>query len=443
VSQWPIVRLGKVLSHRKEFIEIIDHGVYKRCRVQLHGNGIVLRDQVPGADIKTKRQQVCRVGEFLVAEIDAKLGGYGIVPPELEGAIVSSHYFLFGIDERQLDRRFLGYFIRTPAFHEQVVAQGSTNYAAIRPGHVLEYHMPLPPLAEQRRLVDRIDTLTAKTNDVKRLRSEIGESQFPALIAAIQRSVFQGKAVPQDPADGLGSELLSAIAKQKQVTNAQAKRGHELPPVGLDEQIHPIPNTWAWARLGDLCTLITDGTHLTPRYVEEGRPFLSAQNVKPFRFMPEYHRKVSEADYQGYVARVKPEKGDILMTRVGAMIGEAAIIDQDIDFAFYVSLCLIKPLRTLVHVPYIVHWLNSPYGALSAKGKTLGKGHSQGNLNLNLIRRFAVPLPPLPEQLRIVDYLEKLRLRSIKQLALSSEIEQELEAFLPAILDRAFRGGHL
>jgi type I restriction enzyme S subunit len=121
------VRLGEVLRHRKVFITIDDLETYKRPRVQLHAQGIVLRDEVPGALIKTKKQQVCREGDFLVAEIDAKVGGFGIVPHELDGAIVSGHYFLFMIDEARLDRRFLGWYLKTPAFRDQVEAQGSTN----------------------------------------------------------------------------------------------------------------------------------------------------------------------------------------------------------------------------------------------------------------------------------------------------------------------------
>ena len=81
------------------------------------------------------------------------------MPDELDGAIVSSHYFLFEIDTTRLDRNFLGYFARTPTFREQVAAQGTTNYAAIRPGDVLGYHIPLPPLPEQQRLVARIDAI--------------------------------------------------------------------------------------------------------------------------------------------------------------------------------------------------------------------------------------------------------------------------------------------
>ena len=71
MSAWPTVRLGEVVKHLKELITIDDLVTYKRPRVQLHAQGIVLRDEVQGSLIKTKTQQVCRAGEFLVAEIDA------------------------------------------------------------------------------------------------------------------------------------------------------------------------------------------------------------------------------------------------------------------------------------------------------------------------------------------------------------------------------------
>ncbi|MEZ6064146.1 MAG: hypothetical protein R3B90_00215 [Planctomycetaceae bacterium] len=151
-NAWPLVPLGDVVTHRKEFICIDDLTRYKRCRVQLHAKGVVLRDEVEGAVIKTKSQQVCREDEFLVAEIDAKVGGFGIVPAELDGAVVSSHYFLFTPHSEKLLPSFLDYYSRTPSFREQVSARGSTNYAAIRPSHVLGYSIPLPPISEQRRL---------------------------------------------------------------------------------------------------------------------------------------------------------------------------------------------------------------------------------------------------------------------------------------------------
>lgn len=178
---WTEVALGEVAEHRNEFFEIDDLSTYKRCRVKLHAKGIQQRDAVPGAMIKTKTQQRCRANDFMVAEIDAKVGGFGIVPKSLDGAIVSSHYFLFEANPVRLDFRFLGFFCRTRRFFEQVAAQGSTNYAAIRPRHVLDYKIPLPPLAEQERLVARLDAIEHRLHRVQKLRDE-SEKETRALI---------------------------------------------------------------------------------------------------------------------------------------------------------------------------------------------------------------------------------------------------------------------
>lgn len=167
MKAWPVFSLADVLRHRTEFITIDDTQHYKRCRVQLHAKGVLLRDSVSGSDIKTKKQQVCRAGEFLVAEIDAKMGGFGLVPTELDGAVVSSHYFLFEPDESCLDARYLDHYCRTQRFRTQVEAQGSTNYAAIRPSDVLAYTIPLPPLAEQQAIVARLDALAEKSRQVE------------------------------------------------------------------------------------------------------------------------------------------------------------------------------------------------------------------------------------------------------------------------------------
>ena len=201
-----------------------------------------------------------------------------------------------------------------------------------------------------------------------------------------------------------------------------------------------LDGPWETVRLEEVCSLITDGTHQTPRYVDDGHTFLSAQNVKPFRFMPEVHRKVSFEDYRACTARAKPRKGDILLTRVGAMIGEAAVIDRDLDFAFYVSLALLRPIQDSLLPNFLAQWLNSSAGRLQSRRQTLGQGHSQGNLNLKLLRNFAIPLPPLEEQRRIVEYFDDLRAKVDGLKALQEESAKELDALMPSILSKAFAG---
>ena len=186
---WLKVPLGEVIRHRKEFIEISPDVSYARCRVQTAARGIVLRDRITGSQIKTKRQKVCRAGEFLVAEIDAKLGGYGIVPIELEGAIVSSHYFLYELNEEKIHRRYLHWYSKTDNFLHQINARGSTNYAAIRSSNVLDYLIPLPPIEEQRRIVERFDRLAALIDERRKVIDTAEADMQNLLSKAFERAV--------------------------------------------------------------------------------------------------------------------------------------------------------------------------------------------------------------------------------------------------------------
>jgi type I restriction enzyme S subunit len=308
---------------------------------------------------------------------------------------------------------------------------------------------PLPPLAEQHRIVAKVDELMSLCDRLEAARARRegvrdrlvaaslsrlnapnpetfpADARFaldalPALTArpdqirqlrqTILNLAVRGKLVPQNPNDEPASELLKRIgAENKKLIAAKGIRSQKpaLPAKNFEADSE-IPPTWRHVYLQDIAYQITDGTHLTPKYTGAGKPFLSAQNVKPFKFMPDKHRFVSETDFNNYRANRRPERGDILMTRVGAGIGEAAVLDSDFEFAFYVSLCLIKIPHRSVSVDYLVLWLNSPEGRESSTVRTYGKGASQGNLNLGLVRTFKIPLPPLPEQHRIVAQVDAL-----------------------------------
>jgi type I restriction enzyme, S subunit len=157
-ANWEWGVLSKALTHRTESISIDDATEYQRVTVQLHGRGIVSRDKVKGSEIKTKKQKVLKAGDFLVAEIDAKMGGFGIVSPELEGSIVSSHYFTFEIDQAVLIPEFLNAFIKVGFITKSIETsvRGSLNYVAIRPNHILRMMFPFAPPTDQRSLVTRV-----------------------------------------------------------------------------------------------------------------------------------------------------------------------------------------------------------------------------------------------------------------------------------------------
>ena len=174
ISHYPLVKMNKFLRLRKEFFAIDDAEEYQLVTIQLHARGLRERSRLFGAQIKTKKQQRVKAGDLLVAEIDAKVGGFGIVPPELNGAIVSGHYFLYEIDQSQIIPKYLGYYLKT-GFPEQDLQQfvkGSVNYAAIRSQHFFELEIPLPPLDDQRRIVERLASILGRAEDIKQLQDQ-------------------------------------------------------------------------------------------------------------------------------------------------------------------------------------------------------------------------------------------------------------------------------
>lgn len=389
---FPCVPLAKVLTHRKHFIQIDDTQPYKRCRVQLHAHGIVLRDIVTGAEIKTKQQQVCQSDEFLVAEIDAKVGGFGVVPHELDGAIVSSHYFLFGINDNLLDRRFLDYYIRTRAFRDQVSAQGSTNYAAIRPKDVLGYTIPLPPLTEQRRIVARIEQLAAKIEEARGLRREAME-EAEAIFTASITAVF----------------------------GALEIRG----------------------RLGDvLCAKPRNGWSARCDNLDGGIPVLTLSAVTGFQYREDAFKRTSETTSPD--AHYWLQEGDLLITRSNTpeLVGHVAIYNGKPSPCIYPDLMMklvVNPEladRDFVHV-----WLQSSIAREFIRRSAKGTSPTMKKISQEVVMSIPFPSALSPaEQRRTVAYLDSLQAKVDALKVLQAETAAELDAILPSILDKAFKG---
>ena len=391
--QWPIVKLGEVLRHRKEFITIDDLATYKRPRVQLHVQGIVLRDVVPGALIKTKSQQVCRTGEFLVAEIDAKVGGFGIVPESLNGSLVSSHYFLFVIDEAKLDRRFLEFFIRTPAFCEQVAAQGSTNYAAIRPAHVLGYEILLPPLAEQQRVVARIEALASQIAEARTLRHQAVE-EAEALVASETNALFTGEGT------------------------------RRWPTKPLDE-------------IAEIRSGVTLGRRLTGRTIS--LPYLRVANVQDGHLNLAEIKEVEVLESEA--EKWKLQRGDLLLTEGGDWdkLGRGAIWREEIPGCIHQNHIFSVRARSEDFVSeFVSKLISSPVGKAYFQ-EASKQTTNLASINQRQLKAFRVFQPPLPEQRRIVAELDALQAEVDTLKRRQAETAAELDALLPAILDRAFK----
>ena len=273
---------------------------------------------------------------------------------------------------------------------------------------VSEQLFPLPPINEQKRIENKIDILTRHLNTYHKIEKELTslESSFEEkLKASILQYAIGGKLVKQDPHDEPASKLLERIKaeKEKLIKEGKIKRDKNESNIiiGDDKNYYEnIPNNWLAVPLKNLCALITCGYASTPKYEDNGIPFVSAKNVKPNKFIFSNYNFISEELFNKIHRNYVPEIGDILLTRVGAGIGEACIIDVNDKFGIYVSLTLIKPIYKLTN-KYLLLVLQSPYGKTLSKKNTYGLDASQGNLNVDKVRKFIIPFPPINEQKRI------------------------------------------
>jgi type I restriction enzyme S subunit len=439
----PKQRLGEVLKVEIDAVPVNPAETYQFAGVYSFGRGLFVRGDLSGANTTYKKFHRLRAGMFVMSQPKGWEGALARVSDDFDGFFLSPVYPTFVVDSDRLDAKFLEWYFKQSHTWDELkrLSKGmGARRNSVYPAMLLSLQIPLPPLSEQRRIVAKIDWLAAKVEEAKGLRANTTQG-IEAFRTAAFRAIFESRRF-SSPSDTPVSETLSVLKQEKLnlVKNRAIRKPATLPKI-LDEEIPFIlPRHSTWIRLESICHSVNDGTHQTPTYTDSGRIFLSAQNVKPYKFMPETHRCVSQYDYEKYVSKVKPELGDILMTRVGAGIGETAMIDKPIDFAIYVSLCLIKPLQSYVNRDFLVHWLNSPYGAKAAKERTLGRGSSQGNLNLAFIRHFVIPFPPVEEQRRIVDALDGLQSKTEQMKALQAKTAAAMDAMLPSILDRAFTG---
>lgn len=166
----------------------------------------------------------------------------------------------------------------------------------------------------------------------------------------------------------------------------------------------PLPNGWRRVKLNELCHLITDGTHKTPTYVEDGVRFISISNLRPFAPLDwdAYVKFITPEEHAELTKRADPQKDDILVTKIGTL-GVAKRVDFDEKVSIFVGLALLKLKKDLAFPPYIEAFLNSPEAKEQAIHEAQGGGRQ--TLPLQSLCQFNVPLPPLSEQRRIAGVL--------------------------------------
>jgi len=387
----PAVALGSVLHRSVRVADLDPKKTYKQIKVRMHNRGLKLRGYVTGKDVLCSRQFLVNDGQFLVARIGAANGAVGLVPHELDGAIVSSDFWVFECDKERLMPEFLELWGRTVIFRAACEgASSGTTRVRLQEEEFLRTAIPLPPIREQRRIVARIEQLAAKIEEARHLRRQTTE-EAAAAMSAVMREVFR-------PGQGFEEVLLETT-----------------------------------------CAEIIDNLHSNPIYADDGLPCVRSPDVGWGKLHLETALKTSEEEYIRRTVRGVPKANDIVLVREGGGTGKAAIVEEGQKFSLGQRVMMLRPNQTTIHPKFLLYQLLSP-AVHEDQILPLSKGSASPHLNIGALRKFKFLLPPVAEQRRIVAYLDGLQAKVDTLKKLQAETAAELDALLPSILDRAFRG---
>ena len=233
-----------------------------------------------------------------------------------------------------------------------------------------------------------------------------------------------------------GAQLLQRILETRR-SQWKGKGKYKEPAEPDTTDLPELPEGWVWAALGQLVWSVKDGPHFSPKYADEGIPFISGGNIRPegidfsaTKFIsPELHAELSK--------RCKPEYGDLLYTK-GGTTGIARVNTETREFNVWVHVAVLK-LMDSIDPFYLQHVLNSPHCYRQAQHYTRGVGNQ--DLGLTRMVWITVPLPSTEEQIRVVAEIDR-------RLSLVREVEAQVDAnqmrgerLRQSILSEAFSGG--
>ena len=443
---WEWVRIRKVTSDRGQIVPDQDFTYIDVTAINKEAGRIEGAKVTSAGEAPSRARKIVCEGDVLYSCVRPYLLNIAIVESKISPAPIASTAFAvlngFGL----VLPRYQWIVLRSPfmiaCVEEKMRGQA---YPAINDSDFALLPFPLPPLAEQHRIVAKVDELMALCDRLEAARAQREATRdrltaaslarlnapdpetfqddarfaldaLPALttrpdqIKQLRQTILnlavRGKLVPQDPNDEPASQLLKRVtaeikasAKENEVTRPKPE------PLAAVDTPNPAPVGWAWARLSELFTVITDGDHQPPPKSDEGVAFLTIGNVTTGVLDFTDCRFVLPTYFRSLPTYRTPTRGDILYTVVGATYGRPALVDTDRPFCVQRHIAILKPAIN-INRHFLMRLMASPLVYDQASLSTTGT--AQPTIALGPLRNFVVPLPPFAEQKRIVAKVDEL-----------------------------------
>ena len=393
---WPIKRFSELLKPNKRPYTLGPTEDANLVGMRLYGGGPFHREMKPATAIRKKSHFVIRAGDVIYNKLFAWKGTFGVVPPGLDGMFVSDKFPTYELDSTRVDPEYIRWYFKYPPLWEQArqmsIGSAALSKLTLNPPRFLDLTMPLPSVSEQRRIVSRIEGLASRISEARDLRRHSGHEARALLKAHISRL-----------ANSFGT-----LGVLGEVLLEQPRNG------------------WS-ARCDNL-----DG----------GVPVLTLGAVTGFRYGPRHFKTTSLPTDSA--AHYWLKTGDLLITRSNTpqLVGHAAIYDGTPSPCIYPDLMMrIRVDERRADKQFVWYWLQGSVARGYIERNARGTSPSMKKIAQATV--MGVPFPvhvSLEEQARFVAGLNTLQERIDLLERLQAESAAPLDALLPSLLDKAFKG---
>ena len=393
--------------------EFYTNGTIPWLRTGELNNGVVTDSEIkvtPYALQKCSLRE-CKVGDVLIAMYGATIGKVAVAGIEL-----TTNQACCACTPYQLYNKYLLYYLMASKQRFIDMGEGGAQPNISRE-KIVSFPFPLPPLAEQHRIVAKIEELMPKVEEYGKAQDALDKlnAELPErLKKSILQEAIEGRLVLQDPNDEPASVLLDKIRKEKAKLVKEGKlkkKDLEVVPIGEDEKPFEIPKSWEWVRLEDITTYISRGK--SPVYSEMKQYPIVAQKCNQWSgFSLEKAKFADPKTVDRYSEERLLQDGDLLWNSTGlGTLGRMAIYNSNVnEYGWAVADSHVTVIRTtpnFAHYKYLYYYFASPEVQNVIEDKSDGST-KQKELAQETVRKYEIPLPPLSEQHRIVAKIEQL-----------------------------------
>ena len=338
------------------------------------------------------------IGSVLIAMYGATTGKLGLLNIEA----TTNQACCACIPFSGINNRFLFFYLLSQKQNIQEKAEGGAQ-PNISKEKLINILFPLPPLSEQRRIVEKIEELLALVDDLETNKTDL-QSYIKQAKSKVLEMAIRGKLVPQNPNDEPASVLLERIKKEQKSSKSKSKTTAHKTHYG-EELPFDIPENWAWCRLGEVCEKIETGNSINAKIketkyknLEEGFPYIGTKDISENHYI-----KYDNGIKIPFLEKFKvAKKNSILLCIEGGSAGrKIGITNRDVCFGNKLA----KFYSHNISNSYILFFLMSEQFKSQFKESISGL---IGGVSINKLGQFVLPLPPLAEQKRIVEKIEEI-----------------------------------